>query len=77
MVTPGSYIVATDGVMQWVASSQRGKSDWTWDNPSEAAKDFVKTHSNFSIEQPPWPFNESPLSMNVTHWPSAWVRRLK
>lgn len=75
-VTRGSYIVATDGVMQWVADTSRASADWTWNNPSEAAFDFAKTHPDFVIEQPAWPFNESSLTENITHWPSAWLRRV-
>jgi cephalosporin hydroxylase len=74
-VTAGSYIVATDGVMQWVADTARAQKDWTWNNPSEAAFDFVKAHPEFELEQPAWLFNESPLTENVTHWPSAYLRK--
>ncbi len=75
LVTPGSYIVATDGVMQWVHDVPRGDPDWKEDNPSAAALEFASAHPEFVIEQPPWPFNESPLDKNVTHWPDAWLRR--
>lgn len=75
LVTPGSYIVATDGVMQWVYDGPRGETDWKDDNPSAAAHDFVGAHPDFVIEQPAWPFNESSLSTNITHWPDAWIKR--
>ena len=75
LVSKGSYIVATDGVMQWVSETARAQKDWTWNNPTEAAKDFEKAHPEFKIEQPAWVFNESPLTENVTHWPSAWLKR--
>lgn len=75
LVTPGSYIVATDGVMQWVHDVPRGDPQWKEDNPSAAALKFASAHPEFVIEQPPWPFNESPLDKNVTHWPDAWLRR--
>jgi cephalosporin hydroxylase len=76
LVTPGSYIVATDGIMRDVADVPRGKPDWTWNNPANAAMEFAKKHPEFRLEQPAWPFNESPLSDNITHWPCAWLRRL-
>ena len=76
LVTAGSYIVATDGSMGELFDVPRGKSDWQWDNPTEAAEDFAKHHPEFVIEQPPWPFNESDLVKNITHWPGAWLRRL-
>lgn len=75
LVTPGSYAVATDGVMKWVYDGPRGEPGWKDDNPSSAAHDFVKAHPEFEIEQPDWPFNESDLTTNITHWPDAWIRR--
>ncbi len=75
LVTPGSYAVATDGVMKWVYDGPRGEPEWKDDNPSSAAHEFVKRHPEFEIEQPDWPFNESDLETNITHWPDAWIRR--
>lgn len=74
-VSKDSYIVATDGVMQWVSDTSRAQKDWIWNNPSEAAKEFERLHPDFKIVQPTWLFNESPLTQNVTHWPSAWLKR--
>jgi cephalosporin hydroxylase len=76
-VTPGSYIVATDGVMLEVADAPRGKPEWAADNPVSAVHDFVKAHPEFALEQPAWPFNESELTENVTHWPHAYLRRAR
>lgn len=75
LVTPGSYIVATDGIMRDVAGTPRAGAGWERDNPASAAEDFCRTQPDFAIEPPPWPFNESTLSRAVTHWPSAWIRR--
>ena len=74
LVSPGSYIVATDGVMADVYDVPRGKPEWRTDNPSTAAIEFAATHPEFILEQPAWPFNESDLSANVTHWPQAWFK---
>jgi cephalosporin hydroxylase len=76
LVTPGSYIVATDGCMQDVADTPRGRPEWIHDNPQRAAQDFVAANKGFIIEQPAWPFNESELTRSITHWPGAWLRRL-
>lgn len=76
LVTPGSYIVATDGVMKDLHATPRGSAEWTWDNPTDAAIEFAGKHPQFAIEQPAWPFNESGLSRNLTHWPGAWLRRV-
>ena len=75
LVTKDSYIVATDGVMELVSDVPRAGTDWKHDNPSEAAREFAARHPEFVLEQPAWPFNESELGKNVTHWPDAWLRR--
>ncbi len=75
LVTPGSYIVVTDGIMKDLYDVPRGKPEWVWDNPAAAAAEFVQAHPEFVIEQPAWPFSESELSENITHWPGAWLRR--
>jgi len=75
VVTQDSYIVATDGSMKDLHDVPRGSADWLWDNPTEAALEFSKSHSEFVLEQPTWEFNESELSKNITHWPGAWLRR--
>ena len=76
LVTPGSYIVATDGLMRDLIDVPRGQAGWAKDNPAEAAKDFAQTHANFALEEPAWVFNESSLSGNITHWPLAWLKRV-
>lgn len=76
LVSPGSYIVATDGIMYDLADVPRGTPSWATDNPTFAARDFAGKHPEFTIEQPAWPFNESDLDQNVTHWPGAWLKRV-
>jgi cephalosporin hydroxylase len=75
-VTPGSYIVATDGIMQALHDVPRGDPDWSSDHPAAAAEAFLRDHPEFVLEQPAWPFNESELRRNVTHWPGAWLKRV-
>lgn len=75
LVTPGSYIVATDGIMRDLADLPRGQPEWVQDNPATAAAEFAAQHPEFVLEQPGWPFNESALTQNITHWPDAWLRR--
>jgi cephalosporin hydroxylase len=76
LVTPGSYIVATDGIMVDLADLPRGRPEWAEDNPAMAAEEFAAAHPEFTLEQPAWGFNESNLRRNVTHWTGAWLRRL-
>lgn len=76
LVTPGSYIVATDGIMLTVQDVPRAGDNWDKDNPVEAVHEFLKTHPEFEMEEPKWPFNESVLTRNInTHWNEAWLRR--
>ena len=76
LVTKGSYIVSTDGCMRDLTEVPRGQKDWDKDNPANAAEDFAKKNAAFVIEEPAWSFNESTLKGNVTHWPSAWLKRV-
>jgi hypothetical protein len=62
--------------MQDLYDVPRGKPEWIWNNPTKAAEDFCRSHPEFVMEQPPWPFNESDLTENITHWPSTWLKRI-
>jgi cephalosporin hydroxylase len=75
LVTPGSYLVATDGCMRDLHDLPRGEREWQWDHPAAAASAFLDRHPEFVRKQPAWPFNESELDQNVTHWPDAWLLR--
>ena len=75
MVTPGSYIVATDGVMQILHDVPRGKPGWKDDNPTAAAAEFARANPDFVLEEPAFPFNEGQVTERVTHWPGAYLRR--
>jgi cephalosporin hydroxylase len=77
LVTPESYIVATDGIMKNLVGAPRSKPDWGTNNPHAAVQEFLKGHPEFILEQPRWFFNESNgLFQNVTYWPGAWLKRL-
>lgn len=75
LVTPGSYLVATDGIMRDVHDVPRGTPGWITDNPAQAAEDFAARHPDFVIEAPAWRFNESELDRSITAWPSAWLKK--
>jgi cephalosporin hydroxylase len=76
LVSDGSYIVATDGVMAAVAGRPGSKPGWEWDNPSEAAKEFAAANPQFKLEEPGFLFNEGKIDHHITHWPSAYLRRI-
>lgn len=75
LVTPGSFIVATDGIMGDLAGAPRSNPDWDWNNPRVAAEEFLAAHPEFELGPPAFPFNEGTLSHRVTYWPGAWLRR--
>ena len=76
LVTPGSYIIAADGIMRELAEVPGGQPDWASDNPASAANEFAARHPEFRQQQPAWLFREGELTENITYWPGAWLERL-
>lgn len=76
MVSPGSYIVACDGIMAQLAGAPRTAPDWTWNNPIAAVEAFLARNPNFVLDEPGFPFNEGLVRQRVTYWPKAFVRRV-
>ena len=76
LVSIGSYIVATDGLMRDLDDVPRGHRDWKHDNPAAAAADFVRESPNFVLEQPSPGFDESLIRAPVTHWPEGYLKRV-
>jgi cephalosporin hydroxylase len=77
LVSPGSYIVATDGIMTDLHDAPRGAPEWRDDNPLEAARQFVARHPEFVLDEPlPREFDESETTVVTTHWPGAYLRRV-
>lgn len=76
-VTPGSYIVATDGIMEYVVGAPRSQADWETNNPKKAAEEFTAKNSNFVIEHIKPEFDESKTTDAwPTYWPSAYIKRI-
>jgi len=69
-VTPGSYIIAADGVMRDLANVPGGQPEWVSDNPLAAADEFASRHPEFRRQQP------AQLSAKVTYWTGAWLERV-
>jgi len=76
LVSVGSYIVAMDGIMGKLAGANRTQPNWVWNNPKEAALEFVSQNPNFIIEEPNFLFNEGSIKERVTYWPSAFIKRI-
>lgn len=77
MVSPGSYLVATDGVMKDLHDTPHGNADWREDNPVAAVEEFLPRHPEFVCEAPPRTFDESGTPRGATYWPRAWLRRIR
>jgi cephalosporin hydroxylase len=76
MVTPGSYIVATDGVMCALADTPHGHKEWEVDNPAAAAREFVARNKEFRIQRPKALFGDQYVIEELTYWPDAWLYRI-
>jgi cephalosporin hydroxylase len=77
LVTKGSYLVATDGIMKDISDVPRALPEWKTDNPFEAANEFASRHPEFRQQPPAWLSQVGPLTENVTYWPGAWLQRVK
>jgi len=75
LVSPCSYIVACDGIMQQVTGAPRSEADWSWNNPISAVHAFLAQHPEFLAHEPSWPFNEGLVRERVSYWPQAYLRR--
>lgn len=75
LVSPGSWIVACDGIMGDLVGAPRSRPDWGHNNPRTAAEEFVAADPRFVLEAPATPFNEGEITDRVTYWTGAWVRR--
>lgn len=77
LVSVDSYIVATDGIMGKIVGAPRTQSDWEWNNPEQAAREFVASNPNFVMEEPVPPFNEGQIVDRVTYWPKGFLKRVR
>lgn len=76
-VTPGSYIVATDGIMQELVGAPRSQADWVKNNPQIAVEEFLSENDSFALEPPKKLFNEGCDLGEITYWPNAWLKRVR
>jgi cephalosporin hydroxylase len=75
LVTPGSYILSQDGVMQLVAGMPRAPADWATDNPITAVEAFLAHRDDFELAHPTRPFDETLGTPECSHHPVGWLRR--
>ena len=77
LVPVGGYVIAADGIMQDVVGAPRTSREWATDNPQAAARRFVAEDCRFTLEPPPFAFNEGVVDRAVTYWPGGHVRRVR
>lgn len=75
LVSPGSYLIAADGIMRDLGGVPRARPEWEHDNPIAAVEDFLAGHPEFERVAAPQPFDESEAQWDPTHWPEGWLRR--
>jgi cephalosporin hydroxylase len=68
LVTPESYIVVFDGVLEILFDAPSGRSEWATDNPAAAIRDFLAEHPEFEAD----PYYNR---LTVTYCPSGFLRR--
>ena len=76
LVNIGSYILACDGIMELVDGAPRSEQDWSWNNPRQAARQFVEQHPDFRLEEPKLPFCEGIATARVSYWPDSYIKRV-
>ncbi len=77
LVTVGSYLVAMDGIMGQLGNAPRTEADWSWNNPTTAAEEWLASHPDFAADEPTWPFNEGAVKDRVTYWPKCFLKRTR
>mgnify|MGYP003395391162 CR=1 FL=1 len=55
----------------------RGKASWADDNPVRAIEQFLRETPTFVSDRPVPPFNESAMPYSLTHWPMAYLKRVR
>lgn len=70
LVSPGSYIVATDGVMESLWDVPGGRPEWKTDNPAAAARAFAAVSDTFELV-------DRAAADGITYFPAAWLRRVE
>jgi cephalosporin hydroxylase len=69
LVTPDSYIVVFDGVMQVLTDAPAGSPTWDKDNPWQAVQEFLSEHDEFEVDPN---YNR----LKVTHCPGGFLKRV-
>lgn len=68
-VTPNSYLVVFDGVMELLTDAPRGNPEWATDNPQQAVRQFL-------AETPEFVEDAYYQRLKVTHCQGGFLKRL-
>ena len=77
LVTPGSYLVAMDGIMARLRGAPRAQDDWSANNPHAAVTEFLAAHADFALDPPVAPFNEGTAAGRPSYVYGGFLRRLR
>jgi len=70
LVTPDSYLVVFDGVMQVLTDAPGGQPTWDKDNPWHAVQGFIEENDEFQVD----PYYNR---LKVTYCPGGFLKRVK
>lgn len=79
-VSIDSYIIACDGYIKELVgkdNAPRTELDWDYNNPKQAALEFVKNNPNFIIEEPEFQFNEGSVNRWLSYFSGGFIKRIK
>ncbi|HEX2086569.1 MAG TPA: CmcI family methyltransferase [Solirubrobacteraceae bacterium] len=76
LVSPGSYLVVADAIMERLAGAPRSAPDWAWNNPGSAVAEFVAEDPRFVVEEPEFRFNEGLVRERITYFPRGYLKRV-
>ncbi len=68
LVSPGSYLIVFDGVMEVLTGAPNGAPHWAEDSPAAAVRDFLAAHPEFVVD----PYYNR---LRVTYCPGGFLRR--
>ena len=75
LVSPGSYIIACDGIISDLVGAPRSSADWGENNAVVAAQLYLKENPAFRLAQPLFLFNESTVGKVPSYWKDGILRR--
>jgi cephalosporin hydroxylase len=76
LVSPGSYLIVADGVMEILADTPSGQASWADDNPAAATRDFLRAHAEFAYAPHRPPFSPDHAIPELTYFRNGWLKRV-